>query len=66
VQHRELADRPETQERGPGLCLAEIDKVRREWRSVLVQGDEHLLAERRKGMEIQSEGHQELASLRFA
>jgi len=48
AQYRKLADRPQLQQHRALGLVAEIDRVRHERRIVLVQGDQHLPAERRQ------------------
>src|SRR5262249_18820096 len=55
AQHRELPDRPESPEGRGGRLVAEIDDVRLEPHAVLVERDEHLLAERSERMEVEAE-----------
>jgi len=49
-QHRKLADRPQLQQARAFGFVAEIDHDRGERRVVLIQGDQHLPAERRQRM----------------
>lgn len=51
AQHRELGERPDLLERGASLRVPEIDDVRLEGYVVLVQRDQHLLAEGCEGVE---------------
>jgi hypothetical protein len=55
AQHGDLADRPELLVRRIGLLVEEVDDMRLELRVVLIEGDQRLLAERRKWMEMQRE-----------
>src|SRR6266481_1610771 len=55
LEHRELADRPDPQERRALSRASEVDDVRRKWRVVLVEGDEHLPATRRQPIVVQRE-----------
>ena len=57
AQQREFSERPELQESGALVWIAEIDEMRRERRLVLVERDQHLLAEAREWVEIERQGH---------
>src|SRR5215203_6764945 len=57
AQYREFADRPDFLERCARGLIHEIDDVRLERRVVLVEGDQHFLAERRKRMEAERKRH---------
>ena len=60
VEDRELADRPETHERGPRGRVRQIDQVLVEGYVELVEPDEGLPAERRERMIMERQGHESL------
>jgi len=57
AQNGNLPDRPETQEIGARLLVGEIDEAIFEGRPVLVEGDQHLVAEGGKRMLVKNERH---------
>src|ERR1043165_7871807 len=57
LQHGELADRPERAQRGALGLVLPVHELARERRAVLVQRDQHLVAERGQRMEVQCERH---------
>jgi hypothetical protein len=57
AQHRELADRPDFQERRARGLVAEVDDARLERGVVLVERNQDLLAEARQRVEVERKGH---------
>lgn len=57
VEHRHLGHGPDRAEGRARSLVAQIDDDRLERDAVLVQGDERLVAEGRKGMEIELQSH---------
>ena len=55
VQHRELADRPEFQQRRALFGIAEIDGIWRKGRAVFIQRDQDFPAEGGQGMVVQGQ-----------
>ena len=54
---RELADRADREELGPGLLVAKIHDMRLELHLLLMERDQRLPAEGREGMEIEHQRH---------
>src|SRR3954468_1272624 len=57
AQQRKLSDRPELAEGGALALILQIDQLRRERGVVLVQGNQHLVAERRERVEVERQRH---------
>lgn len=57
LQHRDLAERRQSHQRVALRRIAEVDAARLERRVVLVQRDQHLVAERGERMEVEHERH---------
>jgi len=57
MQHRNLAHRPAGQMRGSRALVIEVHRLWCEGRSVLVERDQYLVAERGERMEVERERH---------